>query len=70
MFSIDQWLSFLSQSPTSSSIKCLLIAINTRTLYSDPAIVEKKLMTLMGKNHGLILRGFAKKYDLDPGWNP
>lgn len=36
---------------------------------SDPAIVEKKLMTLMGRNHGLIVRGFAKKYDLDPSWN-
>lgn len=35
---------------------------------SDPTIVEKKLMTLLGKNHGLKLRGFAKKYELDPAW--
>lgn len=36
---------------------------------SDPTIVEKKLITLLGMNHGLILRGFAKKYDLDPTWH-
>lgn len=51
-------LSFLQETCT-----CIIVT------NSNPTIVEKKVMTLMGRNHGLTVRGFAKKYELDPTWN-
>lgn len=56
--SAKRLLSFLRDTGT-----CIIVT------NSDPQIIEKKLITLLGKNHGLSIRGFAKKYDLDPTWN-